>query len=92
MQLKQTRTILRTACVFGLIVGSELAKAELIDGTVELDGSSPTYSGLTGSGTLKNSSATLSVVTVDASGDATFDGVLTGNIRLVTRGRGVPTL
>ena len=92
MQLKQTRAILKMSCVFGLIVGPNLAKAEAIDGTVELNGASVTYEALTGSGTLSNTSETLSVVTLTGDEDAVFDGTIVGNVRLVKSGTGVQTL
>lgn len=78
---------LSLACL--LAVG--FARAEEIAGTVELDGRSVSYDVLTGSGTLSNTSETLSVVTLTGDGDAVFDGALVGNIRLVKTGRGVQT-
>ena len=78
---------LSLACL--LAVG--FARAEEISGTVELDGRSVSYDVLTGSGTLSNTSETLSVVTLTGDGDAVFDGALVGNIRLVKTGRGVQT-
>lgn len=91
MQLKKTRRILELAFAVGLAVGSGRAKAEAIVGTVELNGASVTYDVLTGSGTLSNTSGTLSVVTLTGDADAVFDGTITGNVRLVKAGSGVQT-
>ena len=91
MQLKKTRRILELAFAVGLAVGSGRAMAEAIDGSVELNGASVTYDVLTGSGTLSNTSATMSVVTLTGDSDAVFDGKITGNVRLVKTGTGVQT-
>ena len=65
--------------------------AEEISGSRELAGESVTWSSLTGNGTLSNSSETLSVVTIDGDTDATFNGTISGNIRIVKKGDGVQT-
>ena len=79
--------------LFAVMVGIALgSRAEEITGTRDLAGESVSWTSLTGSGTLSNSSGTLSVVTLTGPEDATFDGTITGNIRLVKTGSGVQTI
>ena len=66
--------------------------SEIVDGSVDLAGESVSYASLEGSGTISNSSQTMSVITVDCSSDCIFEGTITGNIRLVKKGPGVLTI
>jgi hypothetical protein len=54
--------------------------SEVVDGSVDLAGESVSYASLEGSGTISNSSQTMSVITVDCSSDCVFEGKITGNI------------
>ena len=83
------RLIIIGAAMVGIVLDGP---AEEITGTRDLAGASASWSSLTGSGTLSNSSSTLSVVTLTGSEDATFNGTITGNIRLVKQGSGVQTI
>ena len=66
--------------------------AEVINNTIELAGESVSYTSLEGNGTISNSSDVMSIVTVDCASDCTFEGTITGNIRLVKKGAGVLTI
>lgn len=83
MNLSDLRVVVLAAACCGLLSG---ASAEEISGMRELAGESVTWGSLTGVGTLSNGSETLSVVTLTGAEDATFDGTITGNIRLVKTG------
>jgi len=66
--------------------------AEEITGLRDLAGGSVEWTELTGTGTLTNSSATLSVVPLTGAGNATFGGMIAGAVKLVKTGSGVQTL
>lgn len=83
--MKKTFAILLSAAAFH-------SYSEVVDGSVDLAGESVSYTSLEGSGTISNSSQTMSVITVDCSSDYVFEGKITGNIRLVKKGPGVLTI
>ena len=84
---------MKMSIMVGAVIAGSLfsVPAEEISGSRELAGESVTWSSLTGNGTLSNSSETLSVVTIDGDTDATFNGTISGNIRIVKKGDGVQT-
>jgi autotransporter-associated beta strand protein len=69
-----------------------MTSALTVNGTVDLNGSNQQLAGLTGSGSVTNSSGTLATLNIGNGSADTYPGAITGNLALTTSGAGTLTL